>query len=166
YELDIKINVNVTELGYTVVEFEKNNEKLETAIEIDKTEISNNKYKLSFKDGHLNLIVGDRQYLDFVHLIDSANDGDTYDYSPLEGDTELSLKFETAKVYKDSLQETLVVYGKAQLPKNLKDRLSEKPEMEEISYEISFSLGESQIVEGTLKIHNLSLYNFSEPKLR
>ena len=26
--------------------------------------------------------------------------------------------------------------------------------MEEISYEISFSLGESQIVEGTLKIHN------------
>ncbi|PHL20000.1 alpha-mannosidase, partial [Enterococcus faecium] len=149
YELEIKINVNVPALGYTVVEFEKNNEKLETAIEIDKTEISNNKYKLSFKDGQLNLIVGDRQYLDFVHLIDSANDGDTYDYSPLEGDTELSLKLETAKVYKDSLQETLVVYGKAQLPKNLKDRLSEKPEMEEISYEISFSLGESQIVEGT-----------------
>ncbi|HCC1556047.1 TPA: alpha-mannosidase [Enterococcus faecium] len=154
YELDIKINVNEPALGYTVVEFEKNNEKLETAIEIDKTEISNNKYKLSFKDGQLNLIVGDRQYLDFVHLIDSANDGDTYDYSPLEGDTELSLKLETAKVYKDSLQETLVVYGKAQLPKDLKDRLSEKPEMEEISYEISFSLGESQIVEGTLKIHN------------
>lgn len=73
------------------------------------------------------MIVGDRQYLDFVHLIDSANDGDTYDYSPLEGDTELSLKLETAKVYKDSLQETLVVYGKAQLPKDLKDRLSENP---------------------------------------
>ena len=58
------VYLQLSTLGYTVVEFEKNNEKLETAIEIDKTEISNNKYKLSFKDGHLNLIVGDRQYLD------------------------------------------------------------------------------------------------------
>lgn len=154
YELDVKIEVEVPALGYTIVEFEESEEELEAAVKMNKTEIKNDALTITFSKGSLKLIVGSVEYPDFIRLVDSGNAGDTYDYSPLEGDHEVPLNFDKAEVLLDSSKETLIINGKTKLPKNLEDRLAKHPEEAEVDYQITLSIGAGEVVEGSIKIKN------------
>lgn len=155
YELDIAINVSLPSLGYKIFEFEEVNNALEEVTEMDEKAIENDFQKLAFVDG--TIVWTDKkgnEITDFIRLVDSGNAGDTYDFSPVPGETEKVLTYKQAFVKKDSFKQTLVVIGTADLPNDLEERLSKHAESKPINFELSLSLRQDNVVEGKITIDN------------
>ncbi|MBS7576708.1 MULTISPECIES: alpha-mannosidase [unclassified Enterococcus] len=154
YELDVKIEAQIPALGYTIVEFNDSQNELEIPKHTERTVIGNPDFQLSYEAGTVSLKANGIEYQDFIQLVDSANDGDTYDYSPLEGDKAVRLNFEHAKSFSDTVQESLVIYGNAILPKNLEDRLASQPNQEKINYQMTLSIDSQNVIEGKIILEN------------
>lgn len=106
----------------------------------------------------------DEVILDFISLLDSGNDGDTYDYSPIQGEKESVLPFTECRViHEDEVFEKLIVSGEEFLPETLESRLSGKRDkkfvyqlvisLNRISQEFSFKV----IFNNNIESHRLRL---------
>lgn len=158
YELKVKVNVKIPALGYTVIEFENSETKLENNLVNNSVtnSISNGKYKITFKNNQLMLETDNEKIENFISLVDGGNDGDTYDYSPLKDDEEIELKINDSEVKSNSYEEILVLYGESKLPYDLEDRLSNNPKLEKFVYTIELSLkkDDSKLINGKIIIEN------------
>lgn len=157
YELDVCINVELPALGYKVIEFFESNQGLEEKQEVNTTRIQNDVYKLVYENNELTLeTTTGLVFKDFVKLVDAANDGDTYDYSPLAGDKEIELYYKEAKVFEDSTKQSLVLYGVMEIPYDLEDRLSSNPQTGELSFELELIIkkGNDDLIEGKISVNN------------
>lgn len=161
YELDIRVDVDLPALGYKVIEFTSSEQPLEEMKTIAHTTmIENQVYRVAYRDNNVTLTMKNGRVIsDLITLVDAANDGDTYDYSPLSGDAEIPLHYQGATVKADATKQSLILYGTAELPYDLEDRLSNDPKTAPLAFEICLSLknDNSDIIEGTICIDNVIL---------
>ncbi|MCC0762854.1 alpha-mannosidase [Clostridioides sp. ES-S-0006-03] len=123
YILKVRINIQLPALGYKVISFETSNKEMLSLSESNNTFISNDKYKVIYKDGSLDLQLKDGTYIsNFLTLKDSGNAGDTYDFSPLQDDDEIELLFNSVSTKRTLGYEKIVVEGTTLLPLTLEDR--------------------------------------------
>lgn len=158
---EISGEVDLPGLSYTVLKVRKNDFSLPTMekkLSAENFEITHGNQSLYFKNGSINLQVGQDVYTSFLKIVDSGNDGDTYDYSPLTNGPELSLPLQRAFVQKNGQHQQLVVNGAARLPLSLKDRQSSDPHLGNLAYQLIFQFNE----EGQVCVHlNLDNQIFS-----
>jgi mannosylglycerate hydrolase len=105
-------------LGLKVIDFD-NASHSNGLIEDSHNVIGNEECNISFKDNEVILNKGDKEIKDFIYLVDMANDGDTYDFSPLPNGKKIKLNFQSVKTLKSSQYQTMTLTGKGNLPANL-----------------------------------------------
>ena len=131
--------------------------------------ISNGRYTLSFVEGRLSLATAAGQlFPDLLTLTDQANDGDTYDFSPLAGDAERELRFARAAVTAAPGVQRLTLFGEAELPLDLPDRAGgPAARSAAVAYELELSLAEgSDLIEGVVRVDNQVLSHRMRLRLR
>ncbi|MGO1043497.1 alpha-mannosidase [Clostridioides difficile] len=155
YILKVRINIQLPALGYKVISFETSNKEMLSLSESNDTLISNDKYKVIYKDGSLDLQLKDGTYIsNFLTLKDSGNAGDTYDFSPLQGDEEIELLFNNVSTQKTLGYEKIVVEGTTLLPLTLEDR-KDKNLNRKLNVKVSIVLSEDNpLMEVKLHINN------------
>ncbi|AUJ29108.1 alpha-mannosidase [Liquorilactobacillus hordei] len=164
FSLICKIKVQLKPLGYTIIKFHDVPAKSEEVANNTDNYIATNDLKFEFTNGKINFVNGDEVILDFISLLDSGNDGDTYDYSPIQGEKESVLPFtEYRVIHEDGVFEKLIVCGEEFLPETLESRLSGKRDkkfvyqlvisLNKISQEISFKV----IFNNNIESHRLRL---------
>ncbi|MBM6953216.1 alpha-mannosidase [Enorma phocaeensis] len=167
FELDVRLHVEIPAFGYRVISFTEGEGALEEYVEESSASISNDAYTVSFEEGHVKLTcAGGRVIEDFLALTDMGNDGDTYDFSPIAGEPERVLSFDSAMVRRATGRSELVLSGSAELPCDLADRMVEDGKTAEVAYTVALSLGESETIEGQIWIDNTVLSHRMRLKVR
>jgi alpha-mannosidase len=155
YELDVRISVDLPPLGYRVIEFVDSKQPLESYVVSDDAEINNARLSLAFRDGKVRLDTAEGFSIDdFVTLTDCGNDGDTYDFSPLEDENETVLRFSSAYVRESSHRKELVLKGSADLPVCIEDRREQSGVTSAVVYEVVLSIGDDDLIEGKVSVDN------------
>ncbi|WP_121640301.1 glycoside hydrolase family 38 C-terminal domain-containing protein [Virgibacillus sp. Bac330] len=116
---------NVPSLGYKTLKVEKVNKRLPTVIQEESTSIANEQFEIKLKDGQL-IVTDKKKKIELDHFLrfeNVADAGDSYDFSPLDGDKPIYLEqAELISVSKGELSQFMVVKHEALVPKNLKER--------------------------------------------
>jgi alpha-mannosidase len=118
----------VPSLGYKTFIVEEAEEGMKKLEEVAHTSIENEHVKVEFVDGNLTLTQKETgkeipQLLRFENVADA---GDSYDFSPLEGDEPILIENgELLSVETGALSQKLLVKHEAHVPGNLEDRQSE-----------------------------------------
>jgi mannosylglycerate hydrolase len=141
YRTELFAKVCTPALGYTtlrVVEGKQTNNR--TAIEA--TEIQNDRYRLEWNDGAV--VLEDRsngnKLQPGMRFEDVADNGDSYDFSPWEGDSPIySAGCELVEVRQGELSQTLTVRHRMQVPSDMEQRRQHHAS-QELSIETVFEL--------------------------
>lgn len=158
YELDVRMNLELPALGYKVISFKESDKPLENRKMFEESVssfITNDYYKISFDKGKISLNYIKEDKTSFIEIEDCANDGDTYDFSPLLGDKEKIFVFNKAQITEDEVEKTIEITGIMDLPYDLKDRLSNTPKLSKIEVKIILSLRKkSDLIIGKIIVDN------------
>jgi len=93
---------------------------------VQDSSVSNEFYTVGIKEGRLYVkTAGGKVIEDFIAFEDCGNDGDTYDFSPLEGDKNIELVLNRFEAKKAPAMEAFILDGIYDLPLRLEDRLLE-----------------------------------------
>jgi alpha-mannosidase len=155
FHMQISGKVEMPGLGYKVLTIKATDIDLPELQRTTDTAISNGDVKLFFDAGKLNLVTQSGKTLtNVMSLVDSANAGDTYDYSPLPGDLEQQLPLQYAEVNRQGSHETLIVSGSARLPKDLDSRQTVTPKYGSLDYKLSISFTDNNLLNTSLIVNN------------
>lgn len=164
YKLYVLIKVKMDGLGYKVIHFDDSDTEIASLQTEDENSISNDRITVTYNDGKFNLNDGVTDYQDVILIYDQANDGDTYDFSPLRKDHEVRLDWNGKLTKKESgSYKELILEGSWKLPYDLDDRLSGE-NIKEVPFKLVLSLtkGEKVLscklhVENNVLSHRLRL---------
>ncbi|WP_338232758.1 alpha-mannosidase [Companilactobacillus muriivasis] len=153
YELNYEALVKLPALGYKVFKFNESSQNDEL-LENSREDISNNDIKISLDKGDVLVRTNDNH--DYrICLVDSGNDGDTYDYSPLPEDKEIELKFDKSTYKTSKVISRAIFEGKANLPVGLQDRERRSSELKNITYKLIVDLDQTtSLVNIVVEINN------------
>lgn len=155
YDMQISGNVTLPGLGYKVLTIANTAKSLPELHKTQGNSITQNGASLSFADGKINLTTTNGKKLNnFLQLVDSANAGDTYDYSPLTGDEERPLPLEYAERQETGSHSILIITGAARLPKDLGSRNTENAAYGFLDYKMTLSFSEDNLVNVDLHVNN------------
>lgn len=150
-------------LSYQIVSVEEQDESAtqEKPIALEETMIENAAYKITFSNGQFSILAKEQgiTYKNCLHVEESGDEGDTYDYSPAYFDSIHHLFFETAEVAIQSgkFLSTMSVTGSWFVPKDLAARKAQKVDTE-IEYTLTLSLkNDSKRVDMKLSVNNQAL---------
>lgn len=150
-------------LSYQIVSVEEQDESAtqEKPVALEETMIENAAYKITFSNGQFSILAKEQgiTYKNCLHVEESGDEGDTYDYSPAYFDSIHHLFFETAEVAIQSgkFLSTMSVTGSWFVPKDLAARKAQKV-YTEIEYTLTLSLkNDSKRVDMKLSVNNQAL---------
>ncbi|MEF9938402.1 glycoside hydrolase family 38 C-terminal domain-containing protein [Carnobacterium sp.] len=150
-------------LSYQIVSVEEQDESAtqEKPVALEETMIENAAYKITFSNGQFSILAKEQgiTYKNCLHVEESGDEGDTYDYSPAYFDSIHHLFFETAEVAIQSgkFLSTMSVTGSWFVPKDLAARKAQKVDTE-IEYTLILSLkNDSKRVDMKLSLNNQAL---------
>ncbi|WP_413480648.1 glycoside hydrolase family 38 C-terminal domain-containing protein [Carnobacterium maltaromaticum] len=150
-------------LSYQIVSVEEQDESAtqEKPVASEETMIENAAYKITFSNGQFSILAKEQgiTYKNCLHVEESGDEGDTYDYSPAYFDSIHHLFFETAEVAIQSgkFLSTMSVTGSWFVPKDLAARKAQKVDTE-IEYTLTLSLkNDSKRVDMKLSVNNQAL---------
>ncbi|MFS7002289.1 glycoside hydrolase family 38 C-terminal domain-containing protein [Carnobacterium maltaromaticum] len=150
-------------LSYQIVSVEEQDESAtqEKPVASEETIIENATYKITFSNGQFSILAKEQgiTYKNCLHVEESGDEGDTYDYSPAYFDSIHHLFFETAEVAIQSgkFLSTMSVTGSWFVPKDLAARKAQKVDTE-IEYTLTLSLkNDSKRVDMKLSVNNQAL---------
>lgn len=150
-------------LSYQIVSVEEQDESAtqEKPVAPEETMIENAAYKITFSNGQFSILAKEQgiTYKNCLHVEESGDEGDTYDYSPAYFDSIHHLFFETAEVAIQSgkFLSTMSVTGSWFVPKDLAARKAQKVDTE-IEYTLTLSLkNNSKRVDMKLSVNNQAL---------
>ncbi|WP_413509456.1 glycoside hydrolase family 38 C-terminal domain-containing protein [Carnobacterium maltaromaticum] len=150
-------------LSYQIVSVEEQGESAtqENPVALEETMIENAAYKITFSNGQFSILAKEQgiTYKNCLHVEESGDEGDTYDYSPAYFDSIHHLFFETAEVAIQSgkFLSTMSVTGSWFVPKDLAARKAQKVDTE-IEYTLTLSLkNDSKRVDMKLSVNNQAL---------
>lgn len=154
---------NIQPLGFTtfyIKELLTEKEKNYVVSVSDDSFIENNKYKIYIKNGQLMLWLKETDEIiqDFITLEDDADDGDLYDFSPIEGDKPIILKdFTSSKVSKGDGYQKLECKLNVEVPKKLSKDRSKRVEKILLKITVSFVLTGDEGIKCLMNIDNTAL---------
>lgn len=150
-------------LSYQIVSVEEQDESAtqEKPVALEETMIENAAYKITFSNGQFSILAKEQgiTYKNCLHVEESGDEGDTYDYSPAYFDSIHHLFFETAEVAIQSgkFLSTMSVTGSWFVPKDLAARKAQKVDTE-IEYTLTLFLkNDSKRVDMKLSVNNQAL---------
>lgn len=144
------IKVELPAMGYKVFKFHEAN----PIKEVDPiNSIKNKNYQIEFVNNKLILYYQDKAVHDFISLVDMANAGDTYDFSPVEGDQEISLKMNSATVEKTGNMQVMKIDCTSKLPYDLDDRFTGS-NMKECVCELTVRLMDDHLIYTEIDFEN------------
>lgn len=124
YLLRIQLPVKLPGLSYQVVSFHSTTQELPSMEQKPTAQISNDFITVSFENGVLTAETAFGKRIEqFLSFVDEANAGDTYDFSPLVGDTPVKLTFQTAEISTAKGVQKMKLTGSYTLPYDLENRL-------------------------------------------
>lgn len=160
FKLKVSLEVKMAGLGYQVLHFEDSDQAVDEFQSISGKSIGNHRVQLAFEDGAFYLSTKYKTFNDVISIYDQANDGDTYDFSPLRGDEEKRLDWNGTikKEVADGI-ERLILTGTWQLPFDLEDRVDgEAPKTVDVSYQLILTIAAtSDVISAKLTIDNQAL---------
>lgn len=132
----------------------------------DNNFVENNSLKLEFKDGEISLFKKQEKKVinNFLSLISDADDGDTYDWSPLENAERISVDLSglSSKANNNEGPKQLKLFGKIKLIKDLDSWQNDKKIIQQ-EIEILLSLNEQNV---TAKINTTNKAKEQRLRLR
>ncbi|WP_367565456.1 glycoside hydrolase family 38 C-terminal domain-containing protein [Lacrimispora sp.] len=142
YKLTLLCKLSLPALGYQVVTFEENSDYQENELHpADSRSIANEFYTVTYNNHQIELVTSfGKQMKDFIVFEDCGNDGDTYDFSPLEGDRPVLLSLDLDQVLKTPVMQQMILKGHFQLPARLSERLIQDGEKGALDIELKLSL--------------------------
>lgn len=162
YELTFKGQIELPALGYKVIHFEESqnvSELIESKLSTKSfAELKFGEQVITFDNGELNYSNNSNKVTDFLQLVDSGNDGDTYDYSPLEDDPEKPLPFNNVSIKSvGDTNKLMIIHGAASLPKDLKSRVSNNPDYITMPYDLTLQFNDLGSIDAKLVVNNTVL---------
>lgn len=158
YKLKALVKVKLPSMGYKIISFEPSGDNKNKLIDNSDKYIDNNKYKISYNEGKLKLETNKQIIQDFIKFETIGNDGDTYDFSPLQGDEIKLFNLELKSVHKNKNIETMNLYGKFNLPYDLNSRKGLNSKKGYVAIEMVISLvKDSKLIDFKCKIDNRAL---------
>jgi alpha-mannosidase len=152
YELTYRANVTLPALGYKVFEFADGEDT--SAVVKEANSIADEQYQVELKSGKVLITTKSGQQYQ-ASLLDSANAGDTYDYSPLDGDSERILPLQTVAVRATKDTQTAGFSGETTLPYDLQDRNNANGKQVAYKYTLELTLGlHDGAVTGKIEVNN------------
>lgn len=140
-------------LGYKVVKFHETTTADPVKTPASESVFGNSTWHMEFKNGQLNLLWNGETIPHAIELLDDGNAGDTYDFSPLEGDTARVIPWRDAIVSRQGTLQTLKLTADPMLPLNLHDRkLGETKASMPIT--MLLTTGEKGLIDIKLKVKN------------
>lgn len=112
YLLKVLVYCQLPGMGYKVLSFEKS--KMEDVQECTDNTISTGKYSVRYENDKIKIYSKDC-FVGYIDIEDEKNCGDTYDFSPSEGDTKTFVQWNECKTRKGLLTQSLVVDGIIQI---------------------------------------------------
>lgn len=156
YKLVVQVRVKFDGLGYQVIDFKDSHEALPELKSEDQNTIQNETWKVTYQDGSFEASSNGETYTNIIAIVDSGNDGDTYDYSPLRDDKEITLPLDgtVSVAIADGIQQ-MKLSGQWELPAQLADRISKKPNLKCVPYNLTLTLTSGDaVLAGHLNIDN------------
>ncbi len=86
YKTTVVLKVNVEPYSFKGLEVRLNQDKTNDLLKSNEQSISNDSYEVTFNNGKFNVLnkLTGEQYVDYISFVSEADDGDTYDFSPLK----------------------------------------------------------------------------------
>lgn len=142
YKITVLCHMDLPAMGYQVFQFEEKEEHHPEELQsVDGTSISNEYYSVEFCNQEVILTTREgRQFKNFILFEDCGNDGDTYDFSPLEGEQPKLFSLPSCEIRTTSLMEEMILRGEIMLPARLEDRLKEHGDQGALKIELRISL--------------------------
>lgn len=155
YILTLKTKVRIPSFGYKVLEIEDTDDEIICMKKKSENFIGNSKFNIKFENNKIIYSEDDRHLENFITLVDSGNDGDTYDYSPVANESEKELSFDECYKLTSDFEETLVIKGEEYLPYDLNERNKENPIRKKMSYELRITVRKKDnLIRCSLKVNN------------
>ena len=159
YQLTFKGYIELPALGYKVIHFTEKDGVNELKDSVNGVgqfgELSFEDQKVTYKNGKLDFLSGNSKIDNFMELVDSGNDGDTYDYSPLKNDAEKTLPFNDVLIENiNDKAKVMIVNGSASLPTTLEERTSKNPEYTAMSYQLILQFDDNGLLNAKLLVDN------------
>lgn len=132
------IKTELPAMGYKV--FDIVNSKCSKLDRNNQLEIKNSDYRIFIRDDKLYIELSSGKIIeDFITFENCGNDGDTYDFSPLRGDTTICFRvIDGVKLYSNNFN-SLELEGKVMLPRDINSRIT-KEEVEAVTVKLQISL--------------------------
>lgn len=158
HELDVRIHVELPALGYKVIKMLDAESPLEEYAQAEGHAISRGGAEASFDRGAVRLSTPDGIALDNAFtLVDGGNDGDTYDFSPIEGERERVLPWNGCSVRHATGVSELVLHGEAELPYDLDARKGASDRTGSVSYTLTVRIDNEGRITGRIICDNEAL---------
>lgn len=153
YKITALIKIELPAMGYKVLSLIDSKEVIFK--DDDGLEIKNKNYKIFVKDEKLCIETKTGNIIeDFITFENCGNDGDTYDFSPLRGDSNINFRIVEGyrKISKNI--EILELSGSILLPKDLQSRL-DRSKLEKLNIKLIISLlKESELIDCRIIVDN------------
>lgn len=158
YKLKALVNVNIPSMGYKVISFQPSSDGNHKIIYTSDKYIENNNYKITYKNNTLELEFNKQKIDDFIKFEVIGNEGDTYDFSPLEGDQIEFFNLELKSIKKNDDIQTMKLSGTFELPYNLNSRMGHNSKKGFVDIEMNISLVKnSELISFKCKVNNRAL---------
>ncbi|WP_252178078.1 glycoside hydrolase family 38 C-terminal domain-containing protein [Endozoicomonas sp. 4G] len=158
YETDIAFRQAMKPLSYCNLNVEEGGQEHSvTRQEMVLAAIEDDHYQLTVSNGQLNLKEKSTGRLlnNLIMLVDQADDGDTYDYSPLVGDEPLAFDFTDAECSAEahSLTQTLTIRSSIELPEAIAGQMRSST-LKKLPYSLQISLENNGLLQCRLQVDN------------
>ncbi|MDU5110690.1 MAG: glycoside hydrolase family 38 C-terminal domain-containing protein [Clostridium sp.] len=138
YKITALIKTTLPAMGYKV--FKLSEGKVDIIENSNNLEIKNDNYKIFVENEKLCVELKDgRKIEDFITFENCGNDGDTYDFSPLRGDSNITFRIVEGIRKASEGIEKLELSGRVLLPKDLESRL-DRNELKPLDIKLIISL--------------------------
>lgn len=138
YKITALIKTTLPSMGYKV--FKLSEGKVDIIENSNNLEIKNDNYKIFVENEKLCVELKDgRKIEDFITFENCGNDGDTYDFSPLRGDSNITFRIVEGIRKASEGIEKLELSGRVLLPKDLESRL-DRNELKPLDIKLIISL--------------------------
>lgn len=162
FKLKVSLYIEMKGLGYQVIHFENSESVVpKLRLRLQKgSSIANKEATVNYLDGKFNLVTKNKTFTDFISVYDQANDGDTYDFSPLKNDHEMRLPWQgKIQVAKAKDIETLQLSGSWSVPYDLEDRTnSQNAKKVAVNFQLTLTIfANSPVISAKLIVDNQAL---------
>lgn len=157
YRYTITFKKKLKPLSFKSIKIKESNGTLE-AVEKKSNVIENKNYKIFFERGKFFFKnkINNKTIENWIEIISEADDGDTYDFSPLENSKAqiLNIKSPKIKISKGKIQTSLKIAGILEIFENLNSWKTKEAKIVKQPFTLTITIGEDKLISIFIKTKN------------